>query len=114
MQTLLGILILPLGDLLETITPIIFLILYGIFQLVAGQAEAKKNAPKPKQPRAPQPAGGPAQAAGQANAPPNQADALRREVEDFLRRAQGQPPLEEPATRAPLAEASQPPLAGNG
>ncbi len=33
---------------------------------------------------------------GQANQPPNQEDALRSEVEDFLRRAQGKPPKPKP------------------
>jgi len=75
-------------DVLKTVIPILFMVLYVIGQLMGG----KENAKKAKQPRPAQPPKG--------DGPPNQADALRREVEQFLRRAQGQeadPPQEKRA-----------------
>ncbi len=87
MQILVGILVPLIGDFLDTVAPIIFLILYGIFQLLTGKAEAKKKVPQPRMPRPQQPPELPGKAA-----PVDQADALRGEVEEFLRRAQGKPP----------------------
>ncbi|MCH8839965.1 MAG: hypothetical protein IH831_04680 [Planctomycetes bacterium] len=67
---------------------LVFFVLYGISQLLGAREEAQKKKarpprPKPQPPQAPQP-GAPA-------GPPNQADPLRAEVEEFLRRAQGKP-----------------------
>lgn len=105
MHILAGILIPPLADVTEVVTVVLF-ILYGIYQLIAGKGEADKKAPQPRNPRPPRPAEAPGRAA--PNAPPNQADSLRREVEDFLRRAQGQPPeQEEFAPLTPVAESEQ-------
>ena len=64
---------------------IIFFVIYGIGQILAAREEAKKKKARP-----PRPIPQPPQADGQA-APPNQADPLRAEVEEFLRRAKGQP-----------------------
>ncbi len=83
------------ADWWEVAAGLIFFILYGVGQLIAGRDEAKrkKEQPRPPRPRPPQ--------AGQAEAqaqPPNQADPLRREVEEFLRRAQGKQ-VESPSPR---------------
>ncbi len=74
-------------DVIKFVVPILFMVLYGIGQLMAGKEKAEQ-AKKVRQPR-------PAQPPADGN-PPNQADSLRREVEQFLRHAKGQadPPRE--------------------
>lgn len=76
------------ADWWEILIGIIFFVLYGLGQLMGARDEGKKKArqrqPRPARPQQPQP--------GRPNvggAPPNQADPLRAEVEEFLRRAQG-------------------------
>jgi hypothetical protein len=70
----------------------IVFIIYIIGQIMSAREEGKKKKarprPVPRQPQGPQ-AGAPA-------GPPNQADPLRAEVEEFLRRVQGKPAQEEP------------------
>jgi len=105
-QILAGIMVPLLGDLLENLAPVIFLLLYGIYQLVMGKAEANKKAPRPRRPKRPQLAEAP-DGAAPVDAPPNQADALRNEVEEFLRRAQGKPPKEEVVPLKPVAPSRQ-------
>jgi len=78
----------------EVAAGLIFFVLYSVGQLLAVREEAKrkKAQQRPPRPRPPQ--------ADQAEAqpqPPNQADPLRREVEEFLRRAQGKPAESPPA-----------------
>jgi len=107
-QILAGIMVPLLGDLLENLAPVIFLLLYGIYQLVMGKAEANKKDPRPRRPKRPQLAEAPDRAAP-VDAPPNQADALRNEVEEFLRRAQGKPPKEEVVPLKPVAPSRQRP-----
>lgn len=78
-----------LEDVLKAALPIIFMILYGVAQLVGAKEkkDRKRPAQRPRQapPQAPGPA--PREVGGQ----PNLEQSLRREVEEFLRRAQGQP-----------------------
>ena len=87
------------ADLLQAAVPIILMILYGVAQLV-GAKQQPQNKPKPApRPRpAPEPIGA-APAARQAGAPATLEESLRREVEDFLRRAQGQQPQQPPQAR---------------
>jgi hypothetical protein len=89
-----------IGNLLEGLLPIIVAVLYGIAHLVGAlQQEKRKAAAKPR-PAPPQEFGLPAKpnvpaAAKPAAAGGNQPsleETLRREVEEFLRRAQGQQP----------------------
>ena len=81
------------ADVFETVLGAIVFILWIAGQLLGGRQEAKRNKnrqrPKPQQ----RPIG---QAQG-APAPGNKEAALRSEVEDFLRRAQGKPEQEQPA-----------------
>jgi len=75
------------ADLFETIVGVLFFILWIAAQLLGGRKEAqqkKQPRPEPQQPP-------PIDLAKGAPPPRNQADALRGEVEDFLRRAQGKP-----------------------
>jgi len=91
------------ADIWQVVFGIIVFVLYSIGQLVSAREQAKKKPAQPRQPRRPQvPQGGPLErqkierpVAGQGN----QEEALRREVEDFLRRAQGKPPRQEQPAR---------------
>ncbi|RIK78325.1 MAG: hypothetical protein DCC67_11655 [Planctomycetota bacterium] len=88
------------ADVLEGLMPIIFVILYGIAHLV-GMLQQDKRKGKPKARPRPAPAEaaagkGAAEAAGGKRE--NLEDSLRREVEEFLRRAQGDRP---PARNVP-------------
>jgi hypothetical protein len=83
-----------LSDVLSGLLPIILFVVYGIAQLVGNlQQEKRKVPPRPRPVQPPQDfgarQGAPNPAAGN---PPNLEETLRREVEEFLRRAQGQPP----------------------
>jgi len=99
-----------LSDLLSGLLPIIVVILYGIAHLVGMMQQEKRKPPVRPRPRPPQemgerpivgaPAGDPKQG--------NLEDTLRREVEEFLRRAQGQPPQQpKPAQQRPPQRAPQ-------
>ncbi len=94
--------ILAAADFWEVVVGILFFVLYGIGQLVSARDQAKKkNLPRPRPLQEPGEQG----LAGEMPAPPrprNQEEALRSEVEDFLRRAQGQPPKREKSVRPPL------------
>jgi hypothetical protein len=88
-----------LGDVLQGLVPIIFVVLYGVAHLVGTLQQEKKKLAPPR----PRPAPPPPQAAGPRPAPlapqggakaPTLEDSLRREVEEFLRRAQGQAPAQ--------------------
>jgi hypothetical protein len=94
-----------LGDLLENVIPIVFVILYGIAHLVGNmQQEAKKKAaqrPQPVEPPKDFGLAGPAKPAPAANQPTLE-ETLRREVEEFLRKSQGgQPQLPKQQKTAP-------------
>jgi hypothetical protein len=96
------------GDVLQGLAPIIFVILYGIAHLVGSFQQEKKKAPPRPRPAPPQEFGGVQRAGGAAGGnQPTLEETLRREVEEFLRRAQGQNPQQaknqpqRPAQRAP-------------
>lgn len=101
------------ADWWEILIGIIFFVLYGLGQLLSAGGQGKKKAPKrPARPPRPRPP-----AAGQPNVA-NQADPLRAEVEEFLRRAQGkkaepprpvQPQAAAPPPRRPMPEMAKPP-----
>jgi hypothetical protein len=95
------------ADLLQAAVPIIFMILYGIAQLVGSKQPQVKPKPAPRPRPAPEPVGAAPRAAG---APPTLEESLRREVEDFLRRAQGQQP-QKPAPVKQAQDMRQRPLA---
>jgi hypothetical protein len=105
-------------DVLQGLVPIIFMILYGIAQLIGNRDQVKRPPPRrvpPPQPlpRADLEGAGPAAPGG--GPPPRAAtleEALRREVDEFLRRAGGQPAPAAPA--APPAPKKRPaaPTAG--
>jgi hypothetical protein len=88
------------ADLLQAAVPIIFMILYGIAQLVGAKQPQNKPKPAPRPRPAPEPIGA-APAARQAGQPATLEESLRREVEDFLKRAQGQQP-QQPAQARPV------------
>jgi hypothetical protein len=108
-----------IGDLLQGLLPIIVAVLYGIAHLVgAMQQEKRKAAAKPRpKPQDfgtnPQRERKPAAAAGNQ---PTLEETLRREVEEFLRRSQGQPAQQagnqgRPSQRTPQAAPRQRPSA---
>jgi hypothetical protein len=92
-----------MGDVLEVVIPIAFMILYVVGQLLAGKNQKNQGAPRPKRPnqRPPEPGPFPKVAAkpegGQAAGKPMRLDeALRLEVDEFLQRAQGKPRQRQP------------------
>lgn len=86
------------GEVWEMVIGAIFFILWIVGQLMGNRNEAKQKK-QARRPRPPQPVEAPV-AEAQGQGPPKQEDALRNEVEEFLRRAQGKPPREkEPAQR---------------
>ncbi|WP_428307621.1 hypothetical protein [Lacipirellula sp.] len=115
-----------LADLLRVVMPIIFVVIYGVAHLVGAMQQEKKKreqlAPRPKPEPDPfdmgRPAGAPNQPAGDRSRP-NPAPAakpvtleetLRREVEEFLRRAQGeQKPKPATAQKRPQQQRQAPP-----
>jgi hypothetical protein len=102
---------LPLADLADTlrvVMPIIFVVIYGVAHLVGAlQQEKKKRIQRPPQQdpvelelgRPERPAGD-RDAAG-ADKPVSLEETLRREVEEFLKRAQGGPKAEAKRPQAP-------------
>lgn len=103
-----------LADFLENIVGLLFVIFWVAAQFLGNRQEAKKR-PKPPRPRPQQPP--PVEMAGdvpppQAAKPRNQEEALRNEVEEFLRRAQGKPPRPQPQpvrSEQPAVRKPQPP-----
>ncbi len=98
------------ADRWQVVFAIIVFVLYSIGQWVSAREQAKKQPAQPRQARRPQvPQGGPLKGQGLERQRPvgeapgagqgNQEEALRREVEDFLRRAQGKPPRQEQPAR---------------
>jgi hypothetical protein len=88
------ILLADIGDVLSSLAPIIFVILYGIAHLVGNLQQEKRKPPvRPRPAQPPQDFRGAGAGAGNAAAgnPTTLEETLRREVEEFLRRAQGQP-----------------------
>ena len=114
MQTLTHIPLADIGEVLKGLAPIIFVVLYGVAHLVGNiQQERRKAAAPPPRPVLPpqEPIGGAARGAAHANPAagnqPTLEETLRREVEEFLRRAQGQQPQQ--PKRPQRAGASPPP-----
>jgi hypothetical protein len=101
MQLAPQILLADLGDVLQPLAPIIFVVLYGVAHLVGNlQQEKRKAPPRPRPVEPPQdfgrlPAGNAAPANAAGGKQPTLEETLRREVEEFLRRAQGQPPQQQ-------------------
>ena len=113
---------LPLADLAETlrvVMPIIFVVIYGVAHLVGAlQQEKKKRIQRPPQrdplelelgrPERPLPDGN----APVADQPVSLEETLRREVEEFLKRAQGGPKEakrpQAPQRPRPIAQSSKP------
>jgi len=90
-------------DMLESVLPIIFIVLYGLSQLLGGKKNKPQRGKGPRPRQAPQPGkqlhpGAPQQAGGE---PVGMEQVLRKEVDDFLRRAQGKPPRPEPLRPEP-------------
>ena len=85
----------------QVVGTIILFLFYGIGQLLSGRDDAKKRAQE-KARRAKRPP-----VAQGGDKPQNQADPLRAEVEEFLRRAEGKKPEE----KAPQRELETQPLA---
>lgn len=105
MQLSNNITILAAAEWWEILGGLILFLLYGLGQLMSARDEGKKRPEKrPVQPPQPRqlPAGGGA-------APPNQADPLRAEVEEFLRRAQGKPAAQRQPQPAPPPRKVAPP-----
>ena len=73
-----------LDDILEVVVPIIFMILYFAGQLLAGKKQARQRRQQPAMPPLKDGLGG-----QDADKPPGVETALRREVDEFLRRARG-------------------------
>jgi hypothetical protein len=127
MATIPHLLLADVGDVLKNLAPIIFVVLYGVAHLVGNLQQEKRKAAAAR----PRPVPPPEGAAGNAarNVAPGQAaggnqptleETLRREVEEFLRRAQGgqpqqpkgQPPRQprpqqRPAARGPARQAER-------
>ncbi len=88
-----------LQDVLEAIVPLIVMVMWAASQLLGNKPKAK-----PKPPARPQPpaVGNVAGQAARGEKPPSLEETLRREVEEFMRRAQGREPAKQaPAARAP-------------
>ena len=89
-----------LGDFLELLLPIIFMILYVVGQLLAnkkqGQQGRGKRPLRPVAPPRPRGVAGPQD----ANQPVDLEGALRKEVDEFLRRARGGEARQQPPRRA--------------
>jgi hypothetical protein len=87
-----------LVDVIKAAIPIIFMVLWGLGQLMSAKPKAKPPAPRPKPMD-----GGRAGAPAQGGKPATLEESLRREVEEFMRRAQGRPaePPKRPAGKQP-------------
>ena len=103
--------LLAAADVWEIVVGALFFIIWTVGQLLGNRKEAKQQK-KPRRPRPPQPVEvaqrgpqGGAQGVARLGPPRKQEDALRSEVEDFLRRAQGQPakkPDNKPGWQQPI------------
>jgi hypothetical protein len=90
-----------LMDVLQALIPLIVMVMWAIGQLGGNKPKQKPARPRPAPPANP-PA--PVAAAGQGAKPPTLEETLRREVEEFMRRAQSR----EPAPPAKPGNAPQP------
>lgn len=97
--------VLVAADWWEIAAGAIFFVLYGLGQLLTAREEAQKKKARKGRPK-PQP---PKPQAGAPARPANQADPLRAEVEEFLRRAEGKPAQRQrPAQPKPATTRRQP------
>jgi len=107
------------ADFWQVVFGLIVFILYSIGQWLNAKEQAKKDPAKPRRPRPPQrPARQEFEGQGLEEQEPemlvvgrgNQEDALRDEVKDFLRRAEGKPPRQKRQARPKprLSESAQP------
>ena len=94
-------LIAAIDDILEVVIPIVIMLFVGIGQLLGALKQGKQKKP-PVQRQVPKLDDGPV-----GNAPPAGEDALRQEVDDFLRRVQGKPPRPKPQEVKPQAARPQ-------
>lgn len=111
MDSILQLPLAALDDILNVAVPIIFMILYGIGQLLSNKKRAQRR--QQRRPRAPQPqaplADGGQVGGGQAGGQPVDLEgALRQEVDDFLRRVQGKPPRQKPQAGRPAVSGAPP------
>lgn len=107
-----------LAEVVKVLMPIIFVVIYGVAHLVGAMQEVKKKrdaaAPRPKPEPDPFDMGRPAAGAAErapldrpganpapAAKPVTLEETLRREVEEFLRRAQGEPKQKPAAQKGP-------------
>jgi hypothetical protein len=105
------------SDLLQALLPIIVAVLYGIAHLVGALQQEKRKAAAKSRPAPPQEFGANPPAERKPVAAANQPtleETLRREVEEFLRRSQGQPAQsgrndQRPPQRSPQPAARQRP-----
>ena len=108
-----------IADVVKNLLPIIFIVLYGVAQLVGNIQKEKRKAaaprPKPVLPP-PDPAAGGARNVAPGNPTagnqPTLEETLRREVEEFLRRAEGgqpQQPKAQPHARSNVPNNAQRP-----
>jgi hypothetical protein len=115
MQSATFILLADVGDILQNIAPVIFVVLYGIAHLVGNLQQEKKKAPRPQpvEPAKDFGMAGPAKPAPAGNQPTLE-ETLRREVEEFLRKAQGgQPQQPNRPQPQPGPQRQRQPQAGN-
>lgn len=113
MSTLPPLLLADLAETLKVVMPIIFMVIYGVAHLVGAlQQEKKKREQRPRrerqddqpvllEPVEPNRAGGQRADGGK---PATLEDTLRREVEEFLRRAQGAPPAKPQPAKQPAGQ----------
>jgi hypothetical protein len=95
-----------LQDVLEAIVPLIVMVMWAASQLLGNKPKAK-----PKPPARPQPpaVGNVVGQQAQGGKPPSLEETLRREVEEFMRRAQGRDPAKQgPQRPAALAGPGRP------
>lgn len=86
-----------LADLVEAVVPLIVMVMWAVSQLVVNKP--KPRPPVRQRPAAPLKPAGPASAGG--GQPPTLEETLRREVEEFMRRAQGREPARAPNKPSP-------------
>lgn len=115
-----------LAEVVKVLMPIIFVVIYGVAHLVGAMQEVKKKreaaAPRPKPEPDPFDMGRPAAGAAEraplerpganpapAAKPVTLEETLRREVEEFLRRAQGEPKQKPAAPKRPQQQRPTPP-----
>jgi hypothetical protein len=105
-----------LEDMLEAGAVIIFIIISILGRLLGGKKNNPQHGRRPRQPQMPQPGKQPPPGAGQqaGGAPVGMEEVLRKEVDEFLRRAQGKPPQPKPRANRPALSETIPRDADSG